>query len=79
MSSTAPDCGATTTGKWVSSTTPGIRFAVQRGRSEPLAPSAERHDLVQFEFSLRLGAPLSEKSFNFVGEYAQGPPSDRFI
>jgi hypothetical protein len=58
---------------------PGVRFAVQRGRSELLEPSAERHDLVQFEFSLRLGSPLSEESVNFVGEFAQGPPSDRFV
>jgi hypothetical protein len=52
---------------------------VQRGRSELLAPSAEQHDLVQFEFSLRLGSPLQEGLANFVGEFAQGPPSDRFI
>lgn len=58
---------------------PGVRFAVQRGRSALLEPSAERHDLVQFEFSLRLGSPLSEESVSFAGEFAQGPPSDRFI
>lgn len=58
---------------------PGVRFAVQRGRSELLEPSTEQHDLVQFEFSLRLGSPLPEGSVNFVGEFAQGPPSDRFV
>lgn len=58
---------------------PGVRFAVQRGRSGLLEPSAEQHEAVQFDLSLRLGSPLSEESFNFVGEFAQGSPSDRFV
>lgn len=58
---------------------PGVRFAVQRGKSELLEPSAERREEKQFDLSLRLASPLSEGPVNFVGEFAQGPPSDRFI
>lgn len=58
---------------------PGVRFAVQRGKSDLLEPSAEQHEAIQFELSLRLALPLPEESVNFLGEFAQGPPSDRFI
>ena len=57
----------------------GVRFAVQRGKSELLEPSAERVETIQFDFSLRLGSPLPDGSINFLGEFAQGSPSDRFI
>jgi hypothetical protein len=57
---------------------PGVRFAVQRGRSELLEPSAEHVEAIQFDFSLRLGSPLPEGP-NFLGEFAQGSPSDRFV
>lgn len=58
---------------------PGVRFAVQRGRSELLEPSAGQDGTIQFEFSLRRGSPLPGISVNFTGEFAQGSPSDRFI
>lgn len=58
---------------------PGVRFAVQRGRTELLEPSVEQIDAIQFDFSLRLGAPRPDGSINFLGEFAQGPTSDRFL
>lgn len=58
---------------------PGVRFAVQRGKSELLEPLPKQHEDIQFELSLRLGSPLLDGSVNFVGEFAQGPSSDRFI
>jgi len=58
---------------------PGVRFAVQRGRSELLEPSVEQRDTIQFDFVLRLGSPLPDGSPNFAGEFAQGPPADRFV
>ena len=58
---------------------PGVRFAVQRGRSELLEPSAEQHEAIQFDLSLRTASPLPEESVNFLGDFAQGPVSDRFI
>lgn len=57
----------------------GVRFAVQRGRSDLHEPLAEQQGVIQFEFSLRLGSPLPDGSVNFVGEFAQGPSSDRFV
>jgi hypothetical protein len=57
----------------------GVRFAVQKGKSELLEPSAEQHKAIQFDFSLRLGSPLPDGSANFLGEFAQGSPADRFI
>lgn len=58
---------------------PGVGFAVQRGRSALLEPLADQPEALQFELSLRLGSPLPDDTVNFVGEFAQGPPSDRFI
>lgn len=58
---------------------PGVSFAVQRGKSELLAPLAGQGETVQFELSLRLGAPLADGSINFLGEFAQGTPTDRFV
>ncbi len=58
---------------------PGVRFAVQRGRSELLEPSAEQHEAIRFELSFRAALSLPEESINFTGGFAQGPPSDRFI
>lgn len=58
---------------------PGVRFAVQRGRSELLEPLPGPGGVMQFDFTLRLGAPLPDGSANFLGEFAQGPASDRFV
>jgi Family of unknown function (DUF5990) len=58
---------------------PGVLFAVQRGRTELLVPSIQDAEFIQFDFSLRLGPPLPDGTFNFLGEYAQGSPSDRFV
>lgn len=58
---------------------PGVRFAVQRGKAELLEPSARQHEPIAFELSLHLGAPLPDGKANFLGEFAQGPASDRFI
>lgn len=58
---------------------PGVQFAVQRGRSELLEPAVEQRGAIQFALSLRLGSPLPDGTVNFVGEFAQGTPSDRFV
>lgn len=56
-----------------------VRFAVQRGRSGLLDPMDGQHEPLRFEFSLRLGLPLSTGAVNFLGEFAQGPSSERFV
>lgn len=63
----------------VVNTLPDVRFAVQCGRSDLLDPMDGRHEPLRFEFSLRLGLPLSTGAVNFLGEFAQGPSSDRFV
>lgn len=57
----------------------GVAFAVQRGQHGLLAPSSQGPSGMVFDFSLRLGAPLADGRFNFLGEYAQGTPADRFV
>lgn len=56
----------------------GVAFAVQRSRSDVLAPSsASPHSLV-FEFQV-LVADVSAEPPRLTGEFAQGPPIGRFI
>ena len=57
----------------------GVRFAVQRGKAALLAPLEQGQGAIAFELSLRLGAPLPQVPVNWVGEYAQGTPQDRFV
>jgi hypothetical protein len=40
---------------------------------------ASRSEEFWFEFELRFGAPLADGSANFLGEFAQGTPTDRFV
>lgn len=58
---------------------PEVQFAVQRGRSDLLEPSLVQGTTIQFDFALRTGAPLADGTVNFLGEFSQGPPSDRFV
>jgi hypothetical protein len=57
----------------------GVKFAMQRGRSELVAPSRSTADRISFDFTLRLGPPLPSGLPNFLGEFAQGTPADRFV
>jgi hypothetical protein len=57
----------------------GARFAMQRGRDALVEPSRISKDRISFDFTLRLGAPLPNGQPNFLGEFAQGTPSDRFV
>ena len=58
---------------------PGVIFAVQRGRSELLPPFEVQAGSPAFAFTLRLSQAPEGKEFNFLGEFAQGPASDRFV
>lgn len=57
----------------------GAHFAVQRGKDALLAASSWEGAEIVFDFPLRLGAPLADGSANFLGEFAQGTPADRFV
>ena len=58
---------------------PGVSFAIQRGRTDLLPPSTVGAGSIEFQFVVRLGDPLDDGSPNFLGEFAQGPPTDRFV
>lgn len=57
----------------------GVAFAVQRGRNDLLLPTIESTAFIQFDLELRLGASLADGSPNYLGEFAQGTPTDRFV
>jgi len=58
---------------------PGVVFAVQRGRSDLLLPTTQSTESVRFDFELRVGGVLADGSPNYLGEFAQGTPADRFV
>lgn len=58
---------------------PGVVFAVQRGHAELLGPTISRAEFIQFDFELRTGVTLADGSPNYLGEFAQGKPADRFV
>lgn len=57
---------------------PGVVFAVQRGRSEWLAPVAADDAAWTFEFDVAIADAETEPP-RFTGEFAQGPPATRFV
>jgi Family of unknown function (DUF5990) len=57
----------------------GVAFGMQRGRSELLSPSRRQPSEIVFDLTLRLGKPLSGGRPNFLGKFAHGSPSDRFL
>jgi hypothetical protein len=57
----------------------GIRFRMQRGRAALHDPSTATQRAISFDFSVRLGKPLANGEPNFLGEFTQGPPADRFV
>ncbi len=57
----------------------GVQFRMQRGRDGLEEPSRATADRISFDFVVRLGAPLPSGLPNFLGEFAQGKPADRFV
>lgn len=57
---------------------PSVRFAVQRGKSELLAPLTSNKRKVVFEFSIRVRNDRPDGP-NFLGPFAQGPAGARFV
>ena len=58
---------------------PGVTFRVQRGKSELLEPDRVDDDAISFRFAVRLAPRESGKAPNFLGPFAQGTPSARFV
>src|SRR5258708_7433429 len=55
-----------------------VRLAVQRGKAELLDPKTSSQRTVVFEFSIRARNDRPDGP-NFLGPYAQGPVSERFV
>ncbi len=56
----------------------GVQFRLQQGRADLVAPTRVTAEDIQFEFTLRLGAPRRGHP-NFLGPAAHGPPDERFV
>jgi len=56
---------------------PAVAFAVQRGRDGLLPPTRRTADEIVFDFTVRAGERGGRP--NFLGEFAQGTPADRFV
>jgi hypothetical protein len=57
----------------------GVAFAMQRGRVGLLPPTRQAADALSFDASLRVGGDLADGRPNFLGDFAQGTPADRFV
>ena len=64
---------------WVDSPPSDVLFAVQRGKNGLLPPCLIQSNALLFRFELRLGPALASGLINFLGEFAQGPPNERFV
>jgi hypothetical protein len=58
---------------------PGVRFAVQQGKDEYLAPVRATADEIVFELSVRVRNDRPDGAPNILGPFAQGPPTSRFL
>jgi len=56
-----------------------VTFCMQRGKNELLSPSRTTHGEISFEFTLRVGEPLSSGRPRLLGPFAQGSPDARFL
>jgi len=57
---------------------PDVVFALQRGRSELVAPTRATGDPIAFTFTVRVGTG-GRPAVNVLGPFAQGPPRKRFV
>ena len=57
----------------------GVRFMVQRGKSELVEPTASSADRISFDLSLRVKNDRPDGAPNFLGPFAQGPRGGRFV
>lgn len=55
----------------------GVDFAVKRGRDGLLPPTRRTADAIVFDLTVRVGE--RDGMPNFLGEFAQGTPADRFV
>ncbi|TDU23312.1 hypothetical protein DFR24_4837 [Panacagrimonas perspica] len=58
---------------------PGVKFAMQRGKSDLLEPSSCMDTELVFDVPVRVASRAGSKVPSILGPYAQGPASDRFL
>jgi hypothetical protein len=64
---------------------PGVRFAVQKGKSDAngnaqlLPPSRSDATSLSFDFTVRVADAGQGAQQRFLGEFTQGPPKKRFV
>lgn len=56
---------------------PNVAMMVQRGKDELLPPSSKSAGALVFDFELTVDT--TETRPNFLGKYAQGPKTERFV
>jgi Family of unknown function (DUF5990) len=56
-----------------------VAIQVQRGRDGLLPATHVTKEALSFDLNVRLGDPKPGAGLRFLGEFAQGPPSGRFI
>ena len=60
-------------------TPPDVRFAMQRGKSERLAPTRCGAATLTFDLNVRIAERRGGGAPNVLGPYAHGTPDDRFL
>lgn len=58
---------------------PNVIFAVQKDKAELVQPLTADAECISFEIILRLRPSVAGAGFNFMGDFAQGPPQERFV
>lgn len=64
---------------------PGVSFALQKGKSDAngnadlLAPGKSSGDSLSFDFSVRVATGRTGSAPRYLGEFTQGPPTQRFV
>ena len=56
-----------------------VRFGIQRGKAELVAPDQADDEQITFEFTVRVGAPQPNGMPNLLGPFTQGSPAERFV
>lgn len=57
----------------------GVRFSLQKGKTEVVDPVTSNGDDVEFSLSFRVREHAKTGAPNFLGDYAQGTPNERFF
>ena len=58
---------------------PGVRFRLQSGRADLVAPTHETASAISFDFTVRLAERDGDHPPRFLGPFTQGPPTARFV